>query len=83
MNKSNPQVKLEELPVYDFEQVAAATDDFHLSKMLGKGGFGPVYKVYSFVKVIYFIFYVIFIIAANLLVFISSRERCQMVKKLQ
>ncbi|CAL0306000.1 unnamed protein product [Lupinus luteus] len=38
------QTTLEELPLFEFEQLATATNDFHLSNMLGKGGFGPVYK---------------------------------------
>ncbi|KAL1289330.1 hypothetical protein HN51_057728 [Arachis hypogaea] len=40
------QVKLDEheLPLFDFEVVATATNNFHLSNTLGKGGFGPVYK---------------------------------------
>ncbi|KAK7287354.1 hypothetical protein RIF29_00626 [Crotalaria pallida] len=38
------KVKLEELPLFEFEKLAAATNNFHLSNMLGKGGFGPVYK---------------------------------------
>ncbi|TKY71603.1 G-type lectin S-receptor serine/threonine-protein kinase [Spatholobus suberectus] len=37
-------VKLDELPLFDFEVVANATNDFHLANTLGKGGFGPVYK---------------------------------------
>nr|KYP39912.1 Putative serine/threonine-protein kinase receptor [Cajanus cajan] len=37
-------VKLDELPLFDFEVVANATNDFHLGNTLGKGGFGPVYK---------------------------------------
>ncbi|KAL2336837.1 hypothetical protein Fmac_011283 [Flemingia macrophylla] len=38
------QVKLQELLVFDFERVATATNNFHLSNKLGQGGFGPVYK---------------------------------------
>ncbi|XP_027351543.1 G-type lectin S-receptor-like serine/threonine-protein kinase At1g11330 [Abrus precatorius] len=38
------QVKLDELPLFDFEVVANATNYFHLANKLGKGGFGPVYK---------------------------------------
>ncbi|XP_057428743.1 G-type lectin S-receptor-like serine/threonine-protein kinase At1g11330 isoform X2 [Lotus japonicus] len=38
------QAKLDELPLYDFEVVAAATNNFHIANTLGKGGFGPVYK---------------------------------------
>ncbi|KAK7328000.1 hypothetical protein VNO77_22094 [Canavalia gladiata] len=37
-------VKLDELPLFDFEAVATATNSFHLANTLGKGGFGPVYK---------------------------------------
>ena len=39
------QVKLQELLLFDFERVVAATNNFHLSNKLGQGGFGPVYKV--------------------------------------
>lgn len=39
------QAKLEELPVYNFDILANATESFHLSSKLGQGGFGPVYKV--------------------------------------
>ncbi|KAM7525164.1 hypothetical protein LguiA_015066 [Lonicera macranthoides] len=38
------QSKLEELPLYNFESLKAATDNFHLANKLGEGGFGPVYK---------------------------------------
>jgi hypothetical protein len=39
------QMKLDELPLYDFKKLETATNSFHIGNMLGKGGFGPVYKV--------------------------------------
>ncbi|KAK2360570.1 G-type lectin S-receptor serine/threonine-protein kinase [Trifolium repens] len=38
------QVKLQEILIFDFEKLATATNNFHLSNKLGQGGFGPVYK---------------------------------------
>uniref|UniRef100_F6GZ96 non-specific serine/threonine protein kinase n=1 Tax=Vitis vinifera TaxID=29760 RepID=F6GZ96_VITVI len=38
------RVKLEELPLLDFEKLAAATNNFHEANKLGQGGFGPVYR---------------------------------------
>ena len=38
-------VKVQELPLFNFEKLATATDNFHLSNKLGQGGFGPVYRV--------------------------------------
>ncbi|CAK9172100.1 unnamed protein product, partial [Ilex paraguariensis] len=38
-------IKLEELPLFSFENLAKATDNFHGANKLGQGGFGPVYKV--------------------------------------
>ncbi|XP_054776640.1 G-type lectin S-receptor-like serine/threonine-protein kinase At1g11330 isoform X2 [Prosopis cineraria] len=38
------QEKLEELPLFEFEKLAIATNNFHNSNRLGQGGFGPVYK---------------------------------------
>lgn len=37
-----------DLPIYDFDTVAKATNQFSLANKLGEGGFGPVYKVTSF-----------------------------------
>ena len=34
-----------ELPIFDLETIAAATDGFSINNKLGEGGFGPVYKV--------------------------------------
>ncbi|MQM08348.1 hypothetical protein Taro_041203 [Colocasia esculenta] len=33
-----------ELPLFDFNEIAIATDDFSQQNKLGEGGFGPVYK---------------------------------------
>ncbi|KAI8000155.1 G-type lectin S-receptor-like serine/threonine-protein kinase [Camellia lanceoleosa] len=38
------QVKLEELPLFKFEKLAIATDEFNWTNKLGQGGFGPVYR---------------------------------------
>ncbi|XP_057960578.1 G-type lectin S-receptor-like serine/threonine-protein kinase At1g11330 [Malania oleifera] len=38
------QAKLQELPLFDFERVATATNNFYISNKLGQGGFGLVYK---------------------------------------
>ncbi|KAL7130174.1 hypothetical protein ABFS83_13G115800 [Erythranthe nasuta] len=35
---------LDDLPLYTFEMLANATDQFDEANLLGKGGFGPVYK---------------------------------------
>ena len=39
------QVKVQELPLFNFEKLASATNNFHQSNKLGQGGFGPVYRV--------------------------------------
>src|ERR1044072_3949215 len=39
------QVNPKELVLFDFERLATATNNFHVSNKLGQGGFGPVYKV--------------------------------------
>ncbi|XVF79414.1 hypothetical protein PTKIN_Ptkin14bG0220700 [Pterospermum kingtungense] len=38
------EVKLQQLPLINFEELAAATNNVHLTKKLGRGGFGPVYR---------------------------------------
>ena len=38
------QVKVQELPLFDFVKLASATN-FHESNKLGQGGFGPIYRV--------------------------------------
>ncbi|KAJ8434881.1 hypothetical protein Cgig2_003320 [Carnegiea gigantea] len=41
--KKSP-VKLEELPLFKFERLVAATENFSESNKLGRGGFGTVYR---------------------------------------
>lgn len=38
-------VNLDELPLFKFDVLKKATGNFAEAKKLGKGGFGPVYKV--------------------------------------
>ena len=38
-------VKLQEILIFNFKDLASATNNFHSSNKLGQGGFGPVYKV--------------------------------------
>ncbi|KAI9083670.1 hypothetical protein K1719_034371 [Acacia pycnantha] len=38
------KVRFQELLACDYEKVAIATNNFHLSNKLGQGGFGPMYK---------------------------------------
>lgn len=39
-----------ELPLLDLGTVIAATNNFFDDNKLGEGGFGPVYKVSSFIE---------------------------------
>lgn len=39
------QVSGPELPLFNFDALATATDNFSEHNKLGQGGFGPVYKV--------------------------------------
>ena len=39
------QLKVQELPLFDFEKLMNATNNFHQSNKLGQGGFVPVYRV--------------------------------------
>ena len=39
------QVKVQELPPFDFVKLVSATNNFHESNKLGQGGFGPAYRV--------------------------------------
>ena len=44
-SKNLNNVKLHELPTFSLEELATATNNFHVANMLGQGGFGTVYKV--------------------------------------
>ncbi|KAL4628697.1 hypothetical protein ACB092_05G258500 [Castanea dentata] len=37
-------VKFHELPIFSLEDVATATNNFQVANMLGRGGFGPLYR---------------------------------------
>ncbi|KAK4588007.1 hypothetical protein RGQ29_019129 [Quercus rubra] len=43
-SKNLNNVKLHELPTFSLEELATATNNFHVANMLGRGGFGTVYK---------------------------------------
>lgn len=45
VNRGKPNDTTLELPTFDFEEIAAATDNFSISSKIGEGGFGPVFKV--------------------------------------
>ncbi|XP_061337224.1 G-type lectin S-receptor-like serine/threonine-protein kinase At4g27290 [Gastrolobium bilobum] len=42
--KKNESKEDMELPLFDIDTIACATDDFSSDKKLGEGGFGPVYR---------------------------------------
>ncbi|CDP04298.1 unnamed protein product [Coffea canephora] len=44
VSDNSEQSKLEELPLYSYETLANATENFHAKNKLGTGGFGPVFK---------------------------------------
>ncbi|KAL6567467.1 hypothetical protein OROGR_001135 [Orobanche gracilis] len=44
LKDESDKVKIEELPLFTFDMLADATDRFHEINLLGKGGFGYVYK---------------------------------------
>jgi hypothetical protein len=44
-----------EVPYFDFESIIKATNDFSEANKLGKGGYGPIYKVIDFSYFLYFI----------------------------
>jgi len=50
MNTNNNMKKREndsELPLFSYESVSTATNNFSAINKLGEGGYGPVYKVRS------------------------------------
>ncbi|KAK1556428.1 hypothetical protein Q3G72_004886 [Acer saccharum] len=46
-NDNLDEVELQDLPLFNFEKLATATNNFHLTNKLGQGGFGQVYKVFD------------------------------------
>ncbi|KAH6790521.1 hypothetical protein C2S51_005527 [Perilla frutescens var. frutescens] len=45
LKDESEKVNIGELPQFTFEMLANATHQFHENNLLGRGGFGPVYKV--------------------------------------
>jgi len=39
------QVKIEDHPLFDFQRISTATNNFESANKIGQGGFGSVYKV--------------------------------------
>lgn len=46
MISKDERVKMDEVPLFDFDDLVTATNNFHSSNKLGQGGFGSVYKVF-------------------------------------
>jgi hypothetical protein len=44
-NAKVKQVKIEDLPLFEFQKISTATNNFSPSNKIGQGGFGSVYKV--------------------------------------
>ncbi|XP_042028332.1 G-type lectin S-receptor-like serine/threonine-protein kinase SD1-13 [Salvia splendens] len=44
LKNESKEVNIGDLPKFTFEMLANATNQFHLDNLLGRGGFGPVYK---------------------------------------
>ena len=42
------QVKIEDLPLFEFKIISSATNNFGSTYKIGQGGFGSVYKVNKF-----------------------------------
>lgn len=49
VNRGKPHDATLELPTFDFEEIATATDNFSISSKIGEGGFGSVFKVVQLV----------------------------------
>ena len=45
------EAEFSEFSIFDFHQILEATSNFSEENKLGKGGFGPVYKVHLFLGV--------------------------------